>query len=840
MSKNTSADRLRSLFQIARQGRTGVLTVRGGRSPRSFFIEHGTVRIVTGADPAVYFAQRLEEGDVLKPRRLAKAVKTQEATGDFLLACVEELGYADAEDLVDFVDQVVRKELTRLVDATDGTLGFAEGPIDFDAFGDGIEDYLLDRPLEEWVLDAAAVRSAVEIFRNVFPTDRDVFAPWGDAPVTDDTRSRVLEIVDGLRTLDEIVAKAPVDRFEVLRALYELEGADRIRRCSAEELLAVAREFQREGRIDQSLRMYELAKAHGADEMEIAWNLGRNYELMGDDDSAVAEYLDYSRLAESSGRTEDALRGLRKALEMQHENIALRESVLRLLDATDQREAASREVCELVPLLMTQDRCDRAAELIYREWETNPVDVAACARLSTCLEALERDERATFVELADRFGNRDSRFDDALRLLEHVARETADEEIDLRRAILLDRAGRSTEAADLLAPLVAGLVATSSSTEPERVERTRLGLEILVAQNAADDSVRRWLAELYEARDEQDTAARHLEDLARSFDEAGDRAALAATLERLVEIEPARVEHRQALGFAYLDEGRDRAGSTMLREVAIELAADDRADAAIELLDRAAETLPWDLEIQRIRLECGVDRDDASERRARLVRSARLALAIDRKRDAAEWLEQADALEPAALDELRLRIECLDADRDSERLAELWARVARCERDRGNAGSMREACERAVELGYADEELMAWIAPEPQPESEPEPEPEPQPEPRIEVEPAAVSGTADDNAEPSVQGIRKEAVFGDSVLELMRSRGGAIERPEPDGAIAPAAAKAAKVPEKKSPAKPQSAPVDVEGIDPEQFARSNREEKPSISGIVERLKSFKG
>ncbi len=818
MSKNATADRLRSLFQIARRNRTGVLTVRGGRSPRSFFIEDGVVRIVTGADPAVYFAQRIEEGDVLKPRRLAKAAKLQESSGDFLLACIEDLGYADSEDLVDFVDQVVRKELTRLVDAPDGTLGFAEGPIDFEAFGDGIEDYLLDRSLEDWVLDAAAVRSAVEIFRSVFPTDRDVFAPWGDSPVSDDSRSRVLEIVDGLKTLDEIVAKAAVDRFDVLRALYELERDDRVRRRSAEELLGVAREFQREGRIDQSLRMYELAKTHGGDEMEIAWNLGRNYELMGDDDSAVAEYLDYSRLAESAERPDDALRGLRKALEMQPENLALRENVLRLLENAGQKEAASREICELLPLLMTQGRNERAAELILREWESNAVDAAACARLSTCLEALGRDERSTFVELAERFGNQANRVDDALRLLEHASRETADESIDLRRAILLDRAGRASEAVSLLSPLVKSLVATSDSGDAERVERTRLGLEILVEQDVANEAVRTWLAELYDARDQRDTAARHLEDLARSYENAGERSALVSTLERLIEIEPDRIEHRQALGLAYLDAGRDRAASALLCDVATELAADDRAEQALELLDRVADSLPWDLDVVRTRLECGFERDAEEERRERLVRAARLAHAIGRMEEAAEWFERADSVTPASVDEIRAWIECLEKTERSDATAALWARIARNERERGNAGSMCEACERAIELGFEDEELLSWIAPEPEPEPQPEQEAAPESEPAPRPEVIANGGTS-------------RAEFGDSVLELMRSRSGAAER-----VAKPAASpKPAEV-----AAEPEPTPGNVEGLDPEQFARSNREDKPSISGIVERLKSFKG
>ena len=120
MKKNGTLERLRFLFQIARKKRSGILAVRGGSEPRNFYIDDGQLKLVSGPDSAAYFAGLLEEQQVVKPRRLARAIKNRDQSGGFLLAHLVDLGYAQREDLVELLDHIARKDLTRLVDDPDG------------------------------------------------------------------------------------------------------------------------------------------------------------------------------------------------------------------------------------------------------------------------------------------------------------------------------------------------------------------------------------------------------------------------------------------------------------------------------------------------------------------------------------------------------------------------------------------------------------------------------------------------------------------------------------------------------------------------------------------------
>lgn len=885
MKKITSAERLRFLFQIARKQKTGIVTIRGGKSPRNFVIDGGTLRLACGADPVVYFQELIAEGELIKPRRLNRALKAQEAEGGFLLAHIARLGYAGRDELVEILDFAARKELTRFIDEPGGSTRFQQQDPDLDSLGEGVEEFLLDRSLEAWVLDAAGAREAIEIFEPVFPSHQEVLVALEGATAAG-AGVKVLDLIDGVRTIEQIIAEATCDSYEAVRGLYELERDGQIRRRPVAEIIELATRFQKEGRIDNSQRMYLLAQMQGADDTEITLCLGRNFELMGDEEAAVGEYIKYATRAESEGRIDEALRGLRRGIELQQNNVLIRESVLRILDETGDKEAADREVAALVPILMDERCHDRARDLLVRTIRGGAIDPEVCDRLATCFCELGELEREAFVALLDTLES-DELAAAVLPIHDYLAARMPDDiELRIRRALALADADRGNEGAELMSSCVAELTATDRSGAEDRVEWVRRGLELLVSQNREERTAREWLAALYEANGSNEQAARHLEELGRILRAEGDIENLCHCYDRLMVLDPERRDLRREKGRAYLDAGRAEAGAEILRQIARQCADEDRGEAA-SILDELLERRPADLEAIQSRVELARQEEDAEVRGRWLRRGSRLAMALENWSASRDLLIELAELQGAAGGTLRERIECLENLGDDDALGACWVELAQLERAAGNAGAMAEACEKALAIDPDNDELRSWITPEEIIEEEKDSEP---------VEQASEAGAVEAPA-------TSRGAFGSHVLELMKNKDrrpepaadrktrpaakpapSRIPMPEPEPeqatdpvpepvsvtaeAAAPVEAQAAPRSKRKgrkgkgkktgiaakiaaaravaggaSPAPQEeieeTAPPAAGDITPGKFG-SEPEEKPSISGIVERLKSMKG
>jgi len=824
MKKNVVVERLRFLLKIARGAKTGVVTFRNGRSPRNFLVRGGRLEILSGPDPTVFLAKLLESSELLKPRRLARVQKAQESEGGCLLTHAVELGYARRDDLVDLLVEEARRELVRLVEEPSASIRFSAGPLDLVPFGEGIEDFLLDRSLEDWTLDAAAGHDAVEVFDLVFPERDEVLSPCGEAATTGVPFDWALDLVDGLRTISEIVAESSRAEFEVMRALYTLERDERLRRREPSELLDLARRFQKEGRLDQAKRFYLLARSLGMDEAQASWDLARSHELMGDGDAAVSEYLKFSRAAEAEGRTEDALRGLRKASELQPDDVLIRESVLRLLDATGAEEEHRRETADLVPLLVDQRCFDRAADLLRRMLGSGALAEGDLEVLARCLRELGRDVRAELLEIVEE-REEEGRHGEALALLEFLAATDPDDtDVLLRRGLALSALERDEEAAELIATRADELTIPEEAGDDETwLSRRRRALEIFVAERPDHLPAREWLSRRYERAGRLDRAERHLEALARLQREAGTLEPLCETLENLVEVAPGSSRHVVELGRAYVETGREARGLELLRRAARERLDAGEVCAAAALLDEILGLAPWDLRALEARLDAA-RREEEEEPRLRLLeRGVRLARALDRHDVVLDFLDELDALAARTSERLRLRAECLEQTGEAELLLDALVALARFEAERDNPGAAREACDRGLAIDPDHRELAALR------ESASASR-----EPAVESVPCGPDATAPAVAgEPEAPaGRRNRSRPRPSVLDLARARATVAH-----GGPAPSPPPAKEEPPAPDPVPAQTAsePAAEEPVAP----REDRQSAPSISGIVARLRSLK-
>ena len=253
------ADRgLGELFQLlASQHKTGLLEVTGlvpGPDLQVSLLSGRVVRLEYSGRPTDVLGQLLVAARVVEPRQLRAALKLQKASpatplGEVLVA----QGALDRETRDHFLRLQIRERLYGLFAASAGRYKFQPRPPNFTkpAFDPvGADTVLMEgiRRAEEWPLirtrvlndgavfrvlrrpeadddEAAALARALDdAFSEVVDDDEPGVGPNGQKRLSRAER-RVLDLVDGKRSVAQVVLETRLGSFETCKALYNLAQA---------------------------------------------------------------------------------------------------------------------------------------------------------------------------------------------------------------------------------------------------------------------------------------------------------------------------------------------------------------------------------------------------------------------------------------------------------------------------------------------------------------------------------------------------------------------------------------------------------------------------------------
>jgi tetratricopeptide (TPR) repeat protein len=230
---------------LASNRKGGTLFIRRAGGRRSIAFRDG--KIISYSDDSGFSVPRwleekgLVEPDVLK-RAVAKARRTRKKDlGDFLQAA----GAMKAEEYRDLLKSLVQDMLYETFTFREGTFEFAENELpaqalDTEVTGAGLElavgPILIEaaRRLDDWEEIRKWVPSEDDIYR-VSPSERDsIVAEFEDH----ETAQAAVDLLDGTRTIREVIAALPVGRFEAYRAIAALVTRKFARPIDGAEVLA--------------------------------------------------------------------------------------------------------------------------------------------------------------------------------------------------------------------------------------------------------------------------------------------------------------------------------------------------------------------------------------------------------------------------------------------------------------------------------------------------------------------------------------------------------------------------------------------------------------------------
>lgn len=231
---------LTSLFQnLEGAQKTGCLSVLDGQDPTELFFDSGKLALIAWPG-RIGLLEYLVESGAVAPGAIERARK-QKRRGQALGAALVAGGELAEEELA-------RIATTRLVDDACELLAAGAKRFEFtesekpSAGFDGEERALrMALPASPLLLESARRSDHWAQIREHLPSDSTHYVvakqprPSGDAK-REKFVAEILELLDGTRTVREVVARFPTRRFDVYQALGQLAGAQAIRPITSSDL----------------------------------------------------------------------------------------------------------------------------------------------------------------------------------------------------------------------------------------------------------------------------------------------------------------------------------------------------------------------------------------------------------------------------------------------------------------------------------------------------------------------------------------------------------------------------------------------------------------------------
>jgi len=268
---NLSTVSLASVFQTLSRGNfTGLLRVQAPEGPRFVEMQNGAISIAGRSAERILLGDLLLARGLLDDSALAKALELQKRSGNLLGQVLLETGLLTMDQLEDALRFQVEEEVCELFMLHKGEFDFLAGA-GLDARiapAGGLVRLKLDlnellveatRRAEEW----AAIEQRVPNQAFLFQLTAQGASALQNNEGLSFEGSVLLRLVRAHRTVEAIVQKACLGRFNTNRMLLELWDVGLLEPAPRQSYLSVAREHLAQGRLDEARRIVDAVVASG-------------------------------------------------------------------------------------------------------------------------------------------------------------------------------------------------------------------------------------------------------------------------------------------------------------------------------------------------------------------------------------------------------------------------------------------------------------------------------------------------------------------------------------------------------------------------------------------------
>jgi hypothetical protein len=222
---------LANLLQVVSMSQSrGILSLTKGTQKALIQFCTDGIRLVSGAGRAIPLGRILTRSGKITPEQLDELLSAQKRTGQRLGDLILEEGLVSEADMNQALREQVAEEIYELFAWDDARFYFAESDNEVLPNGAGpLAMVMLDSNLLSLMVEAARRSDDMARFRSEIPVDQLVprrlegDVPLDELGVSKHAAAELLAMIDGNRSIEQIVNESSLPKFTVLSTLYELK-----------------------------------------------------------------------------------------------------------------------------------------------------------------------------------------------------------------------------------------------------------------------------------------------------------------------------------------------------------------------------------------------------------------------------------------------------------------------------------------------------------------------------------------------------------------------------------------------------------------------------------------
>jgi len=435
---------LANIFQMLSMNQCeGTLYIFDSTSRKAiWFGKDGVSMLSKGRARSDALGRILVRMDRVMPAQLQAALAKQVQNGRLLGQILVDDAACTRDDVEECLEIQIREEVCRLFLWKDAEFEFVDGEPNEEFRKEGVQRLAFS--VNGIIVEAAKRVDEWEWIQTVVPEMGEIYAYTGsnvdlqDAVFSEPFSGKVLAVVDGKRSIDEMIEASCVNRFEVCKILAILVEAGAVRKLSADELRAAADAATAAGDGAAAAKFLSRLVAQTGETPELHRRLGEAYEWMHEVEKASRHYGVYAEVKATAGAKKEAFEIYLRIARFLPTDLAAQDRMIELFaESPEGLEANAKEVVE---------RGKRLAE-VYIELKRGSRAVAALRRVASLgPDDPDLRERLIAVYLASGMNAEAIAEYEALADAALAARDYENAEKLCRRILSIDR-GRTDVAA---------------------------------------------------------------------------------------------------------------------------------------------------------------------------------------------------------------------------------------------------------------------------------------------------------------------------------------------------------------------------------------------------------
>jgi outer membrane protein assembly factor BamB/tetratricopeptide (TPR) repeat protein len=398
---------LADIFQtLAMNQQEGTLIIASGEKRTDIYSSKEGIRLLTtGGRKYPLIGELLLKKKKLTPVELDMALAKQKMTGELLGSALVDMNIVTEKDIEDCVRNQIEEEIHDVFSWAGAKFEFIPGEPKADFFDPAklgrpitfnVNEIIMEaaRRIDEWEMIHQRVphTNAIYVVREPEAAIPDI-SPLG---FTTDEIFQVAELIDGRRTVEDIVGKAPLARFEVCKILAGFVDANYIVKLDLQQTVEVADKVYRSGDKTGAIKIYRDALVDRPDDTSVRTKLAQLYEKDEMKNEAAVEYANVAENLATQGSHQEALSLFKKALELSPRNFPIRQKLFKYYLSQRSLDLAAEEALFVARTYWRMNRLDEALQTLRQIIDLLPENVEVRQMLINVL--IDQQQHASALE----------------------------------------------------------------------------------------------------------------------------------------------------------------------------------------------------------------------------------------------------------------------------------------------------------------------------------------------------------------------------------------------------------------------------------------------------------